>query len=260
MTATTRHLAINILGSVLASGLAALLARIYQYYRKDQASPVEVVLVFVTVLSLATSLPFLRYYVSVAYRSGIVGVAHSHAYGKGSPKVILPRVRQNFCFMGVAARKWLECPQFTPMLGQVGPRRGGEPYAPVRILILSPDSRFATDYAAYDATPEWPLRDRIEDTVKKVAGYRKLGFDIDLRLYADPPLFRLAFVDDEWLYLGYYRPLSSGENSPQLMLDNRRVPRSFYRDFKAYFDHKWKESTEPDWSLYGSEAATATKT
>jgi hypothetical protein len=255
MTATVRDWVPNFIVGVLSSIVATA---VYKHWRDYQASTFETALVFVVVFLLVISSFLLRYYVSVAYRSGIVGYADSHRRGKGSPEAILARVRQDLCFMGAAASRWLEEPlntEFKAMVKRLGPRTGRD--APVRVLILSPDSPFVSYVAASETTAERPLTEKIRHTVEKIAEYRRSKLDIDLRFYADPPLFRLAFVDDEWLYLGYYRPLSSGENSPQLILNNRRVPRSFYRDFKAYFEREWAQGAEPDWERYGGAPVAA---
>jgi hypothetical protein len=183
------------------------------------------------------------------HRRGIVEVLGSFARGRGSTKSIMDTVGWDFAFLGIGARKWLdETSTFRAMCRRAGSMR---PAGSVRLLTLSPDSPCVSEIAQGADKEADTVRTELTATVQQVLALRQEGVNIELRLYDEMPLFRLAFADDRVVYLGFYRPDSRGIDSPQIVLRDTGT-RSFYRPLRVQFEALWLRASEPEWQRYAS--------
>jgi hypothetical protein len=173
---------------------------------------------------------------------GITRLLPSVNEGKGGTAAILESVEVSFAFMGIAARRWITT---EPAIGRLV-KEICNPMRPVRFLLLDPDSQEAVRQSKVLNGNEREVPDSIRSSLRTFKAWRANGCNIEVKLYNFLPVFRIAMVDDDTAYVGFYRGGMALADSPQLVLDHEGHP-SFFQPFKDYFEMNWTTATPVDW-------------
>jgi hypothetical protein len=174
---------------------------------------------------------------------GIARMLPSVNEGKGSTASILKSVEVSFAFMGIAARRWINTePVIDRLVKEIC-----NPNRPVRFLLLDPDSQEAVRQSKVLNGNDRDVPDSIRRSLNTFKSWRANGCNIEVKLYNFLPVFRIAMVDDDTAYVGFYRGGMARTDSPQLVLDHEGHP-SFFQPFKDYFEMNWAAATEVDWA------------
>lgn len=235
-----RNLMIGISGSLIAGLISSFFPIIKNSpYRWFIVIGIVVVIILISLWLIVGRLIFRL------KRIGIKNVVSSMTRGKGGTEYILQTVIHQFSFMGIAARKWIDTGED---MEAVLRRIGGFRKEPVRFLLLDPDSEVAKNISrTQHHGDENEIPERIRNSIEYLKKMRKdRGYRIQLNLYSFQPIFRIAIVNNDKAYVGYYRSATKGQNSPQLILD-QKPEITFFQPFQEYFKEIWEnQSVECD--------------
>jgi hypothetical protein len=198
----------------------------------------------VIITTLITLLGFTLHKLKVLRRIGIFDVALSMTEGKGSTESILKTVNDDFSFMGIAANKWIRTgPLLEETIKKVCARNNRS-----RFLLLNPDSSEARRLSQLQHGDSNYTPRLIMESLHSLKVLHEMGCNVDVKLYSFLPIFRLAIIDENIIYLGYYRSRGAGQDSPQLLL-SREDRTSYFQPFREYFEDIWNNfSIDLDWA------------
>ncbi len=182
-----------------------------------------------------------------AYKNiGIVNIVQSMTGGKGSTETILKTVKNQFCFMGIAARKWINTePLLESIIKKVAARN-----RTMRFLLLNPDSPEAIRLSQIEHGNPDVVPEAIRDSLRNFKALREKGYNVDVKLYSCLPIFRIAIVNNETAYVGFYRAGTDGSNSPQLILSSK-ANITYFQPFTELFNDTWdRTAVDVDWDQY----------
>jgi hypothetical protein len=200
-----------------------------------------IIIGIILVTSLFTIWAILLWRLLAFRKVGIVDIVSSMTSGKGCTERILKTVKDDFSFMGIAARKWINTgPTLENVIKKVASRK-----KVVRFLLLDPNSAEARRLSQTQHGNPNEVPELINDSIKKLQLIRKKGFNIKLRLYSFLPIFRIALVDNNTAYIGFYRSATLGEDSPQIIMDKHTTV-TYFQPFFEYFEDVWlNQSVDP---------------
>ena len=114
----------------------------------------------------------------------------------------------------------------------------GDAQKPVRVLVLSPDSRYVAWIATILREEPEEIKRKIRATVDDVRALKDRELHVELRFYDAPPTFRIVIVDEAEAYLSFYEAVPGGGNPPQFLFRSRRE-HSFFPAIQRHFDAIW---------------------
>lgn len=205
-----------------------------------------IVVLLVTVANLTWLFFILFRWIFRLRKIGIKNVVLSMTRGQGSTKSILQTVVHQFSFMGIAAKKWIDKEEdLETVMKKIGGFMRSEP---LRFLLLDPGSNVAkniskTQYHGDETKIPKLIQDSI-DYLKKMRKER--DHKIELKLYSFQPIFRIAIVNNNKAYVGFYRgDAKEGKDSPQLILDlDKQQEISYFLPFREYYKEIWENRSE----------------
>lgn len=164
---------------------------------------------------------------------GIVKIVPSTITGEGSTEYILSECDDHFFFMGIAATKWIRgAKNFDKTMKKLLARNGT-----VRIVMLNPMSTSAKNMSIASEKSDNYLREIILKNMKDLKVYRDFGMDIAIKVYSHIPIFRIAIVDNEKIYVGHYRINDDGGDLSQMVLQGK--DKILFRQFFDYCSVIW---------------------
>ncbi len=164
---------------------------------------------------------------------GIVEMLSSTIEGEGSTEKILVGCDNHFFFMGIAATKWIKgAKNFDETMKRLLARNGK-----VQIIMLNPMSKFAKNMSIASGKAENYLQNSIIKNMKELKTYKELGLNITVKVYSHMPIFRIAVVDDEKIYVGHYRVNSDGTSLSQIKLQGK--DKILFKQFLDYCNVTW---------------------
>lgn len=189
------------------------------------------------------------------YRVGITGADIQVRTGINYEKA-LRLARNNLDFLGTGASKLTATgPVFEDALTRC--HRAGRP---VRFLLMHPDRGTALEKAANRAgVASGEYRRRVTQSLRQIAEItRRRSLNVEVRLYEEPPEFRLMFIDES-LCLASFNVYGEGDGSqlPQLHVvrrTNQQDTRSFYYPLAEYFRELWNRSEPWDPDAWDQES------
>jgi hypothetical protein len=98
-----------------------------------------------------------------------------------------------------------------------------------------------------DITPE-SFGEQIRNSIHFLKGLKAVQKDIRLKLYHDPPLFKLAILGDS-LWLQHYHAGLDVQRMPEFLFQHDQNPASFYIPFYQYFLSRWNQTEIPEYDL-----------
>jgi hypothetical protein len=152
-------------------------------------------------------------------------------------------------FLGTGASKLTQEDELEKALGRF------DNTVPVRFLLLMPTDHELTIAAKRANKPEAQYSHIVLESLRKIANWKtNRGFNIQVRFYNKPPIFRLMFIDES-LCLVSYNVFGKGDGStfPQIHLvkkDGSEQEKSFYYPMKSYFEQMWEEGTPWDFKEF----------
>lgn len=164
---------------------------------------------------------------------GIVKILPNTVEGEGSTKSILSECENHFFFMGIAANKWIRgADNFDFVMKKILARNGS-----VRFVVLNPMSKAAQNLSLAGHNPTNHLRTVILGNLKELVQYRNMGLNIQVKAFSHLPVFRIAIVDNERIYLGHYKVNNDGSQLPQLLLQGKN--KILFKQFFDYYNITW---------------------
>jgi len=170
-----------------------------------------------------------------------------------NPSDALRMCTNNFKFLGIAANKLVHSNEFQGAL-----KRCGVGAEPIEFLLLSYESRTLQFAAARASRAAEEYKNMVKYTLERLKKYKEEdGYNIQVRLYKlerdeDVPIFRLFFVDNQFVLVSYYvLGEGSGLQMPQIQVVKntwRKRTRTFYYAFDHYFKYLWVRSEPYDFS------------
>lgn len=129
-----------------------------------------------------------------------------------------------------------------------------------KIMLLDPESPGALERARTipdsDITPD-SLRRQVEQTVLFLRALRAANKCVELKLYAEPPLWKLAILGD-YAWVQHYHPGVDVQTLPEYVFVHGQNPASLYTAFYQYFVAWWNDPAIPEYDLlYAPGAADA---
>lgn len=151
------------------------------------------------------------------------------------------------------------------LLGSTGWRTFGEPQGEfhsvlqncreAKIMLLDPGGDGAKIRAKSILNPEITPETFGEQTRKSIGFLKELKAvqrDIRLKLYPDPPLFKLAIIGD-YLWFKHYHAGLDVQAMPEFLFHHNQNPASLYIPFYHYFLSKWNQMAIPEYDLETDE-------
>ena len=151
------------------------------------------------------------------------------------------------------------------LLGSTGWRTFGDPHGefhPVlqncreaKIMLLDPGGDGAKIRARSILDPEITPESFEEQIRKSIAFLKELKAvqkDIRLKLYPDPPLFKLAILGD-YLWIKHYHTGLDVRAMPEFLFLHNQNPASLYIPFYHYFLSRWNHPGHPKYDLETDE-------
>lgn len=124
-----------------------------------------------------------------------------------------------------------------------------------RIMLLDPYGEGAKTRARSilvpDITPE-SFGEQIWKSIDFLKGLKAIQKDIRLKLYPDPPLFKLAILGDYLLFQHYHTDLDL-QTMPEFVFQHDQNPASLYIPFYQYFLARWNYPDIPEYDLETDE-------
>lgn len=120
-----------------------------------------------------------------------------------------------------------------------------------RIMLLNPESEGAAARAKSildpAITPE-SLRKQIAKSIEFLKGLKAVQKNVQLRLYPDPPLFKLAILGD-FVWVQHYHAGLDVQVMPEYLFSHDQRPGGLYTPFYQYFMTRWRNTAIPEYDL-----------
>lgn len=151
------------------------------------------------------------------------------------------------------------------LLGSTGWRTFGDPQGEfhsvlqncreAKIMLLDPCSDGAKIRAKSildpEITPE-SFGEQIRTSIAFLKALKAVQKDIRLKLYPDPPLFKLAILGD-YLWIKHYHTGLDVRAMPEFLFHHNQNPASLYIPFYHYFLSRWNQPGLPEYDLETDE-------
>lgn len=182
---------------------------------------------------------------------GISRILDSSSKGEGSTKNFMNSAKQKVDFMGIGASKWTK---EDLLLRETICRIASTQTGMIRFLLLEPNSEEA-ECLSRGQTNGDDLKivgDTINKSLSKLYGIiESAGLlnnsRVEVRLYRQMPVYRLAIIDNKVAYLSFYKIGRSGENNKQIVIHPGKKQRenddSIYYGLTEYFESVWNAKT-----------------
>ena len=124
-----------------------------------------------------------------------------------------------------------------------------------KIMLLDPESRGALERARIIPDPaitQESLRRQVREAVDFLAALRTAQKSIELKLYPDPPLWKLAILGD-YVWVQHYHPGLDVQVLPEYVFVHRQDPTSLFPAFYQYFARRWNDPAIPEYDLMKDE-------
>ena len=151
------------------------------------------------------------------------------------------------------------------LLGSTGWRTFGDPQGEfhsvlhncreAKIMLLDPCADGAKIRAKSILDPDITPENFGEQTRKSIGFLKELKAvqkDIRLKLYPDPPLFKLAILGD-YLWIKHYHTGLDVQAMPEFLFYHNQNPASLYIPFYQYFLSRWNQTGIPEYDLETDE-------
>jgi len=120
-----------------------------------------------------------------------------------------------------------------------------------KIMLLDPESRGAIERVRtigdHEITRE-SLRTQVEQTIAFLRALRAAHQRIHLKLYSEPPLWKLAILGDH-AWVRHYPPALDVRVLPEYVFVHGQDPAGLYTAFYQYFVMRWNDSAIPEYDL-----------
>lgn len=120
-----------------------------------------------------------------------------------------------------------------------------------KILLLNPEcaAAWARSKALHSpgATKE-KFQEEILQTIQHLKRISRPEKPISLKLYSDPPLFKLAILGDH-IWLQHYHPEFDVQTMPQYAFKHNQDNHGLYMLFYQYFIKRWENADIPEYDL-----------
>ena len=125
-----------------------------------------------------------------------------------------------------------------------------------KIMLLDPESRGALERARIIPDPaitQESLRRQVREAIDFLAALRTVPQkSIQLKLYPDPPLWKLAILGD-YVWVQHYHPGLDVQVLPEYVFVHRQDPTSLFPAFYQYFARRWTDPAIPEYDLVKDE-------
>jgi hypothetical protein len=216
------------------------------YYR---ARPDGSVLPFLG--TTAAMLLITAYQFNQFWRVGLVGSDRTLTSGLDF-KRSLSLCHSSLEFLGVGAAKLVA----TGTTFEDAVHRCQRPERSVRFLLCSPGNADLESIAKQAGKPKEDYREELKKSLRTLARLgRERRLNVEVRLYAKLPIFRLMFIDDELCLVSHYRfGDNDGSTLPQVHVRKsdpyKPGARSLYYGFHRFYEDLWKDSDIWDFRKY----------
>jgi hypothetical protein len=235
---TLRSVMENIINNIIWVIIVAFVAVVYRYYNELNFS--QWILLIIDILLLIL---FLSYKYKLNIISGIKRIDSTMKDGI-SPSRSLALCKNNIKFLGIAANKLLDSPNFKETM-----QRCNRPGKPMKFLLSHPDNAFLRYAARRAGKGIDDFRSKVDSSLDRLSRLKQEhGYNIEIRLYisekeSGPPSFRLFFIDDASVLVSYYVfGEGDGLQMPQIQISkpkSKRDVQTFYYAFEHYYDYLW---------------------
>lgn len=148
---------------------------------------------------------------------------------KYHPKNIISTITTNFSFWGHGASKWTnEISLLDKAIERVLVNSGN-----IEVMIFNPihtEEVFEKEKILKSIL--------VLEALKAKYNKRQANF-MEVKVYADLPSFRLAFINHELVLVGHYKTYTANSNESPILVFNSREDWSFYSAFKTLFKEKF---------------------
>src|SRR2546429_5311131 len=120
-----------------------------------------------------------------------------------------------------------------------------------KIMLLDPESRGAIERVRTIGDPEITcesLRTQVEQTIAFLRALPAAHQRIHLKLYSEPPLWKLAILGDH-AWVRHYPPALDVRVLPEYVFVHGQDPAGLYTAFYQYFVMRWNDSAIPEYDL-----------
>lgn len=155
----------------------------------------------------------------------------------------LENVSKSYKFLGVSAEFLLQEKNFWKIVQQ----KTLQEDCYFQIILLDPDAkelveRHRKTEGFYQSTEA--LSHRLKTSITEIASFvRECDGKLQIRLYRELPIFRLAIVDDLYAFINFYGAKNlTGVQTPQIAF--LKTEKSYFIAFKKYYDQIFAESTQ----------------
>jgi len=124
-----------------------------------------------------------------------------------------------------------------------------------KIMLLNPDSEGAAARAKSildpGITPE-SVRKQITKSIEFLKGLKAVQRNVELRLYPDAPLFKLAILG-EFIWVQHYHAGLDVQVMPEYLFAHDQKPGGLYTPFYQHFMTRWRNAAIPEYDLDADE-------
>jgi len=124
-----------------------------------------------------------------------------------------------------------------------------------KIMLLNPESRGAIEriltISDHTITRE-SLQSQVEQTIAFLRALPAVSQRVRLKLYPEPPLWKLAILGDH-AWVRHYHPALDVRVLPEYVFVHSQDPRGLYTAFYQYFTTRWNDPAIPEYDLLTGE-------
>ena len=124
-----------------------------------------------------------------------------------------------------------------------------------KIMLLNPESRGAIERIrtiSDQAITRESLQSQVEQTIVFLRALPAASQRIRLKLYPEPPLWKLAILGDH-AWVRHYHPALDVRLLPEYVFVHSQDPRGLYTAFYQYFTARWSDPAIPEYDLLTGE-------
>ena len=120
-----------------------------------------------------------------------------------------------------------------------------------QILLMNPFSSEASRRVEAVADPHFTLerfREEVFQSIRLLKRLKAMGKNVKLKLYSEPPLFKLVILGD-YLWLQHYHADLEVQRMPEFLFQHNPNHHGLYTVFYHFFNQKWESSLIPEYDL-----------
>jgi hypothetical protein len=185
-------------------------------------------------------------YLGYLWASGVASLNIRFVHAKwtaseGPELKLIKECNSTFAFMTITGRTSLHRADIEAAIKQ----RATAKQCKFRFLLLNPESGYLEPFCRNEGSSAEQTRDKIIATTRALLRLAsENALDVEVRWYDEYPIWRIVFVDDAVVHVGYYERGRKGYEGPRLVCPQSRHG-GLYVPFLNTLEQAWENGVDP---------------